>query len=173
MVSTMPKPARNRLTSSVKAPFVGLEKRTKRLDDATLVPTKLNPLSGEVIYAEKGGTNGLELTGDQKAELAQNLRDVPRRAFIERLAKEVLEQAHRFFDQEMWQHIPTGVITKGDKAVASWMSTEGFSFKQDGLTSIVMRQGKVVNQMTARIGERHAALVEAAIKQLQADGGRA
>lgn len=167
----MSKPARNRLRGATKGPFVGLEKRTKRLDDATLVPTKLNSLTGEVIYAEKGGTNGLELTGAQKDELSQNLRDVPRRAFIERLAKEVLEQAHRFFDQEMYQHIPTGVITKGDKAVASWIEEQGFSFKQDGLTSVVLRHGTVVNQMTARLGQRHEALVAAAIKQMQGGMG--
>jgi hypothetical protein len=107
------------------------------------------------------------MTGDNKAELSANLRARQRHADVVNQMKKVQAGAASFFEAVVLGAAPQAVLdayTNGDTMFATWLQGSGFTFKQDGLTSRAMHNGREVASFTAKVDARLEADVMAMLR---------
>ena len=144
-----------------KFPNLGVVKRTKQIDDNREVIIQPHP-NGD-IWTKAGD---LDMSGDDKSHLSHNLRADKLRASIEKMVEEVENNAAAFINNTFLGIAPENVVDsfynlmvdEGDKGdlFAQWVNDSGWSFFQDGLTTVVKMKGKVVGEMTAKVDQRFA-----------------
>lgn len=147
---------------------IGGPKRTTRLDDAKEVLVT-HAADGTPIWTTVGDKR---MSADNKAELSDNLR---KRALYNAaigVMQKVQAGAAGFFESVVMNAAPPHVLDayqQGDTApLAEWLPHSGFTFKQDGLRSIVLHQGSVMADFTATVP---AAVEQQVLALLRMDEG--
>lgn len=137
---------------------LSISKRTKQLDDAREVLLKNG------FHSTVGGMTVQPL---HKEQAASNIRATARMGMVRKVVEAVFNGAADFFRQRMIELVPAGLNCDDETAFNDWLCTEGYSFRQDGLTSILLRQGKIVVTQTATVNPSIVAEVLAEIKRQQ------
>ena len=137
---------------------LNLPKRTKQLDAAREVLLK-NGFHSTV--------GDLKVQPLHKEQAASNIRATARMGMVRKVVEAIFDRAADFFRQRMIELVPAGLDCEDEIAFNDWLCTEGYSFRQDGLTSVLLRQGKVVVTQTATVDHAIQAEVIAEIKRQQ------
>ena len=137
---------------------LNIRKRTKQIDAAREVLLK----------------NGFHSTvGDltvqplHKEQAASNIRATARMGLVKRMVEVVQQQGANFFEACVGELLPRRLVGKDLKQIESWLCTEGIIFKQDGLTSVLLRQGVVIASQTAQVDGKYVIEVLAELQRQQ------
>lgn len=132
-----------------------IKRRTQAIDDAREVKLGTTP-EGEPIWTTAGENR---MTGDDKAALSANLKSHHVEAIIQKNAEGWMQFAAQFIEQMILGLMPKSVYDdyrllregRGGRHFARWMEDEGFEFKRDGLTIIVLKRGKVLGKARGHV----------------------
>jgi len=137
---------------------LNITKRTKQIDDAREVLLK----------------NGFHSTvGDltvqplHKEQAASNIRATARMGTVSRIVEQVHQKGADFFQSCLEGLLPGRLLGKDLKQIESWLCTEGIIFRQDGLTSVLLRQGVVIASQTAQVDGKYVIEVLAELQRQQ------
>lgn len=137
---------------------LNITKRTKQIDDAREVLLK-NGFHSTV--------GDLKVQPLHKEQAASNIRATARMGTVRRIVEEVQQKGADFFQLCVGELLPRRLIGKDLKQIESWLCTEGYVFKQQGLTSVLLRQGEVIASQTAQVDGRYVAEVLAELQRQQ------
>lgn len=106
----------------------------------------------------------IQETPTDKLIRADNISKTKREATIQKLAVAVLENAAAFVNETFINTAAAQGVNllvksadEGDpNLIAEWAIKAGYSFKQDGLTTVILVKDKAVRQMTANVDPRFA-----------------
>jgi len=127
------------------------QRRTVRIDSER---EKLLGMTadGQPIWTTKGM---FEMTGDQAHELSAALNAKGRFQAIQVIKIKVQEAAAGFFEQIILRTAPQPVVdsyqTDQPNLFLDWLVNSGYKLVQDGLTSIVLRNGAEIARTTAKV----------------------
>lgn len=145
-------------------------KRTKQIDNARQVLLRKDPINGD-IWTTAGE---LAMGGLDNEKLSSNLKAERSRINIQKIATAVIENAARFFEGCLEDLAPQTVLesyngTREDEGrlFQEWIEGAGIGFKQDGLRSLVIYRGKVINELVADVDHRYVDEVVAEIAAIQ------
>lgn len=152
-------PSGKRLPRDRKVPLS--QRRTRKLEDAKEVLVSTSP--DGPIHTTAGE---LRMTEEDQGQLQQNTRDHLNHALVRKLANGVMECAEKFFEAQTYKYVPTEVIVKGEQAVAEYFMANGFSFIQDGFTSVVKQRGTVLQSSEFPVLPRYQKAVKQELARL-------
>lgn len=144
-------------------PRLNTQKRTKQLHDAEVKVLKTDGTVSGTIHTTKGE---YEMQPQDNEVLMSNLMKARVRSAVEKMAGAVLTQAAQFFEATITPLLPDLMLN--DQSKLWWMSQNGIECHQDGLRSVVKKHGQVLAESQAEIPVAWKALVEARLKQIQA-----
>jgi len=137
---------------------LNLPKRTKQIEDAREVLLKNG------FHSTVGGMTVQPL---HKEQTTSNLRATARMGLVRRIVEEVHQKAAGFFQQCVEGLLPNLLLDKDPRQIEIWLCTNGYTFKQDGLTSVLLKKDRVIVSQTARVDPALEAEVIAEIKRQQ------
>lgn len=137
---------------------LNITKRTKQIDDAREVLLK-NGFHSTV--------GDLKVQPLHKEQAASNIRATGRMGVVRRIVKEVHQKGADFFQSCVSQLLPRRLMDKSPEQIESWLCTQGYTFKQDGLTSVLLKQGVVIASQTAQVDSRYVIEVLAELQRQQ------
>lgn len=118
-------------------------KRTARIDAQRERLLGYNTAGGP-IWTEVGGP---VLTGDEKYELAHNIAAQQRHAAVAKIVQNIKRGAASFFEHSVMEVAPEDL---NEHTLGPWLMQSGFTYKQDGLKSVLLHCGTEVGSMTAK-----------------------
>lgn len=127
-----------------------IPKRTDKIDSEREKLIGYGPMGP--IWTEAGATT---LNGDQKEELSFNLKAKQKHSAVQQVVLKVLEAGAGFFESVVLQTAPESVRlsyqSDNPKLFVDWLVNSGFKTVQEGLTSIVLRNGEEIARSTAAV----------------------
>ena len=137
---------------------LNIPKRTKQLDNAREILLKNG------FHSTVGGMTVQPL---HKEQAASNIRATGRMGVVNRIVEQVHQRGADFFQACLEGMLPGRLLGKDLKQIESWLCQEGITFKQDGLTSVLLRQGVVIASQTAQVDGKYVIEVLAELQRQQ------
>lgn len=116
------------------------------------------------------------MSPEDKAHLSQKLRYRKRESVIKEIVDAVQRNAAVFLEATFRQIAPAKVIEsldtgKPDGLFLDWMKSSGFAVRQDGLKTVILIKGQVINEMTAHVDLRFEGDVDRKLKSISNNCG--
>ena len=107
-------------------------------------------------------------TPDEKLEQKQNMVDSRFDGNVEKIADVVIENAQNFLFETVIKTIPKSLVElleSDSKSFFKWFKKSDYHVIQDGLTTVVKHNGKILRSMTADVDVRFREAVIARVMQ--------